>query len=61
VSDSAGALEDWYLNRLILGTLCSPEEELALLDGVTRDAVIEAARAVSLDTVYLLTGKEEKK
>jgi predicted Zn-dependent peptidase len=62
VSDSAGALEDWYLNRLILGTLCSPEEELALLDGVTRDAVIEAARAVSLDTVYLLTGKgkEEK-
>ncbi|MEG1774258.1 MAG: insulinase family protein, partial [Oscillospiraceae bacterium] len=33
VSDSTGALEEWYLNRIILGSLASPEEELALLDG----------------------------
>lgn len=58
VGDSSSTLEDWYLNRIVTGEIRTPDEELALVDAVTRDQVVEAARAVSLDTVYLLTAKE---
>ncbi|MEG2175036.1 MAG: insulinase family protein [Oscillospiraceae bacterium] len=59
VGDSASALEDWYLGRLITGDMASPTEDMALLETIDRKAVIAAARAVTLDTVYLLKGKEE--
>ena len=58
VTDSTGALEEWYLNRTLTGSLQTPAEELAIIDAVTREQVIAAAKAVSLDTVYLLTSKE---
>ena len=59
VSDSAGALEDWYLNRLLLGEMTTPEQEIALLRNVSREEVTAAARQITLDTVYLLTSQEE--
>ena len=58
VTDSTGALEEWYLNRILTGSLQTPAEELAVIDAVTREQVIAAAKAVTLDTVYLLTSKE---
>jgi predicted Zn-dependent peptidase len=58
VTDSTGTLEEWYLNRTLTGSLQTPAEELAIIDAVTREQVIAAAKAVSLDTVYLLTSKE---
>ena len=33
---------------------------MELLENVTREQVIEAAKLVQLDAVYLLTSKEEK-
>ncbi len=59
VSDAPGSLEDWYLGRIIEGRIVSPEQEIRALEAVTRDEVIEAARQVTLDTVYLLTAKED--
>lgn len=60
IGDSTGALEDWYLNRILSDNITSPEQEMELFDAVTREDVIEAARKITLDTVYLLTGKGEE-
>ena len=59
VSDTPGSLEDWYLGRIIEGRVVSPEQEIRALEAVTRDEIIEAANQVTLDTVYLLTAKED--
>ena len=58
VGDSLGATEEWYLTQIMAGAALSPDDESALLDGVTRGDIIEAAKRVTLDTVYFLTGKE---
>lgn len=59
VGDSTSALEEWYLNRIISGEITTPQQELLLIDEVTREDVVAAARSVSLDAVYLLTQKED--
>lgn len=61
VGDSIGRLETWYLSRILTGDIASPQQETDRLCAVTRQEIREAAAAVSLDTVYLLTGMEEKK
>ena len=58
VNDGEASLADWYLNESYLGKSESPEENISKLMEVTREDVIEAARSLSLDTVYVLTGKE---
>ena len=58
VGDSLGATEEWYLTQIMAGAALSPDDESALLDEVTRGDIIEAAKRVTLDTVYFLTGKE---
>ena len=60
VSDYPDTLEEWYLSRIIMGDITSPLQEMELLENVTREQVIEAAKLVQLDAVYLLTSKEEK-
>ncbi len=60
VSDYPDTLEEWYLSRIVMGNIASPEQEMQLLEKVTRDQVIQAANLMQLDAVYLLTSKEEK-
>lgn len=57
VSDSPGGLELWYLTQG--GRMRSPEEVAEALGRVTREEIVEVAKTVKLDTVYLLSGKEE--
>ncbi len=59
VSDGAQPIADWYFNQSYFGGSDSPEEQIEKLMKVTRDNVIEAANSLKLDTVYVLTGKEE--
>lgn len=59
VADYPGTLEEWYLSRILSDEIASPEEEMRLIDAVTREQVIEAARQIRLDAVYLLTSKED--
>lgn len=59
VSDYPGTLEEWYLSRILSGEIASPEQEMRLIDAVTREQIIEAAKQVCLDAVYLLTSKED--
>lgn len=58
VSDSLGALDEWYMTQVLCGDVHSPDEEREMLAQVTREEIVEAAKQVTLDTVYLLTGKE---
>lgn len=58
VNDSTSAVESWYLGQLFESEILSPEQQAQRLLSVTRDQVIEAAKAVSLDMAYILTGEE---
>ncbi|MFV0498257.1 MAG: EF-P 5-aminopentanol modification-associated protein YfmF [Candidatus Fimivivens sp.] len=59
VSDYPGTLEDWYLARILSDEVATPEKEMCAMDAVTREQVIEAAKRIRLDAIYLLTSKEE--
>ncbi|MDR1927480.1 MAG: insulinase family protein [Oscillospiraceae bacterium] len=58
VADHPESLADWYSSALYCGEFRSPEQVCAGLEAVTRGEIIEAARGVSLDTVYLLAAKK---
>ena len=60
ITDSPAGLENWYLVQVIAGTHTSPEEESRAITHVTREQVADAAKKVTLDTVYFLTGNEEE-
>lgn len=56
LSDSLDGLEAWYLSQTFRPAVRRPEEEAALVGAVTREEVIEAAKSITLDTVYRLEG-----
>ena len=59
LSDSQGALENFYLGQIASGVQETPEELAAALEQVTKERIVAAARTVKPDTVYFLRGKEE--
>ncbi|WP_270739638.1 EF-P 5-aminopentanol modification-associated protein YfmF [Massilioclostridium coli] len=59
VGDSLANLEVWYLMQICCGTEYTPQDEIAMLDHCTREDIIAAANQVQLDTVYVLTSKED--
>ncbi len=58
IGDSAAGLESWYLGQRIAGTQFDPQDEAEKIDAVSKEDIVKAASLLSLDTVYLLTGKE---
>ena len=59
LTDSQGALENFYLGQIAFGATETPEELAAELQQVTKERIVAAARTVTPDTVYFLRGKEE--
>lgn len=59
LSDSQGALENFYLGQIASGTEETPEELAQALQAVTKERIVAAARTVTPDTVYFLRGREE--
>ncbi len=57
--DSLGALESWYLTKILCGSMETPMETLAYCQAVTREQVIAAAQKLKLDTVYRLIPEKE--
>ena len=51
-------VESFFLGQLLSGLHSDPETQKALLDGVTREQIIEAANCLDLQLIYLLKGKE---
>lgn len=58
VGDSLSATENWYFSQILYGRSDAPQQALEVMDTITRSQVEAAAAAVTLDTVYFLTGKE---
>lgn len=59
LTDSQGALENFYLGQIVSGATETPEELASSLQQVTKERIVAAARTVTPDTVYFLRGKEE--
>ncbi len=57
VNDGLSTRAAWYMGQATLPTFTSPEETREALQAVTREQVIEAARAVTYECVYLLEQK----
>lgn len=58
VSDSIGSLEDWYIGQTFEDKT-TPEQLTKELIKVTRQEIINAAKKLSLDTIYELVGNGE--
>ena len=56
LTDSARALEIWYLGRLLSGVVSDPNEVVKGLEGVSLGDAVAAANKATLDTVYFLNG-----
>lgn len=59
ISDGITSLESYYILQMLDKTLLSPDEYAELIKGVTRDRIIDAAKKIKLDTVYVLTTDSE--
>lgn len=58
ILDSQGRQEDWWLGQAVAGLGQSPEELAQAVERVSVEDAVEAAKALSLDTIYFLKGKE---
>ena len=56
LDDSASSLCLWYLSRVIFGNNGTPQDMTAKIEAVTADEIVEAAKHVSLDSVYFIKG-----
>ena len=59
MGDSQSSLEVFALNRLLGGTVTTPEEELVRIMAVTPSDVAQAAQGFTPDTVFFLNGTAE--
>ncbi|MBR6338372.1 MAG: insulinase family protein [Ruminococcus sp.] len=58
-NDTVSDMAAWYLTQFTRNELCSPEEICERLLCVTREQIAEAAKAMRLDTVYVVSPAEE--
>ena len=56
--DHSSGTQSWYLAQVLKGTALTPEEQAQKFAAVTKDEIIEAAKSLTLDTVYVLTGED---
>lgn len=56
VRDSLERIENWYLSRTFEETVLTPEAAAEKVMAVTKDEIVKAANALTLDTVYTLKG-----
>lgn len=59
VADSAGNVSNWYFDCIRKNDIVTPEEKLERYLGVSKGRIIDAAKSMVLDSVYVLTGNEE--
>lgn len=63
MSDTVGGTEAWYISQLLDKEQLTPEEASKRVMSVSAQQVIDAARKLTLDTVYILkpSGAGEEK
>ena len=60
VSDSAVAIKDWNLGKLLRNITTTPEKEIESIKTVTKEDVSKCAEKIKLDTVFILRNNKEK-
>lgn len=58
IGDTPSSYSSWYFERFCDGQIKTPAEQLADYRNVTKERIIEAAKSLSLDSVYLMLDKE---
>ena len=56
VSDTPESLDYWFMSQSASGKYLYPEDFIKQFESVTREDIIKAAKAVTLDTVFMLAG-----
>lgn len=56
--DSLATIENFYLSQTFHREALTPEQSAEKIMAVTKEQIVEAAKAVSLDTIYVLTSNE---
>ena len=59
LTDAVTGNEEWFVSQLMDPEFLTVEETTGKFNAVTREDIIEAANKLTLDTVYILSGKEE--
>ena len=59
ISDSAESVAGWFTSQVCSDEFLYPEDFIEQFKKVTREDIIEAAKAVTLDTVFMLEGTAE--
>ncbi len=59
VSDSAESVANWFTSQICSDEFLYPEDFIEQFKKVQREDIIEAAKAVTLDTVFMLEGTAE--
>ena len=60
LQDNPAVLADWYLPRILTGNFQTPDEIIDEIQKLTAEDVVNVSKNITLDTIYTLTGKEEK-
>ena len=59
VTDSPEALDAWFMSQCVSGNYKYPDDFIAEFRRVTKQEIIDAAKDVTLDTVFMLEGTAE--
>jgi Predicted Zn-dependent peptidases len=59
VTDSLGAIENWYLMRTFEENADTPQKAAEKIMAITKEDIVKAANSFHLDTVYVLKGVNE--
>lgn len=59
ICDTVTGNEEWFVSQLTEPEFMTVEETTARFNAVTKEEIIKAANKLTLDTVYILKGKEE--
>ena len=60
-NDGISSMEAWYFTGIYNDDIKTPEKAIEEDDKVTREDIINVAKSVNLDTVYILTSEDEGK
>ena len=59
ICDTVSGIPEWYLSQLCDGRFLTVKEASDEFAAITKDEIVKAAQKLTLDTVYVLKGKEE--
>lgn len=60
VNDGVSSVSNWYFSRIMDNDIITPEEMVNRINSVSRDEIIEAARSMKTDTIYVLTSDKKE-